>query len=286
MPLTAVVGLIQMAVSEDPDLNMKKAAEKIKKAAQRGAQIICLPELYRTQYFPQEEKQDPTKLAETIPGESTRTFSNLAKELNVVIILPLFEKSKKGNLYNSATVIDTDGKVLGTYRKTHVPQDPYFYEKNYFKPGDTGYKVFNTTYGHVGVLICYDQWFPEPARILTLKGADIIFYPTAIGWIMGETSADGNWNDAWKTVQRGHAIANGVHIAAVNRVGEEGQLKFWGNSFVCDSFGKVLGEASGEKEEILLVKTDFGMNERIREGWGFLQNRRPDTYEPLTEHDA
>jgi agmatine deiminase len=200
--------------------------------------------------------------------------------------VPLFEKTEGGKLFNSAVVINADGKTLGTYRKTHIPQDPYFYEKNYFEPGDVGYKVFNTTYGRVGVLICYDQWFPEPARILTLKGADIIFYPTAIGWILGETSADGDWNNAWKTVQRGHAIANGVHVAAVNRVGEEGQLKFWGSSFVCDAFGKILKEADGQKEETLIVKIDFGMNQRIREGWGFLRNRRPDTYKPLTEDKA
>ncbi len=284
--MTAIVGLIQMAVSEDTTLNMKKTSGKIKEAAEKGAQIICLPELYRTRYFPQEEKQDAAKLAETIPGESTKTFSDLAKKLRVVIMVPLFEKAEGGKLFNSAVVINADGKTLGTYRKTHIPQDPYFYEKNYFEPGDAGYKVFNTTYGRVGVLICYDQWFPEPARILTLKGADVIFYPTAIGWILGETSADGDWSDAWKTVQRGHAIANGVHVAAVNRVGEEGQLKFWGGSFICDAFGKILKEADDQKEETLIVKIDFGMNQRIREGWRFLRNRRPDTYKTLTEDKA
>lgn len=274
-----------MAVSEDPRQNIRKASDKIEQAAEKGAEIVCLPELYRTRYFPQQKKQDASKLAETVPGESTKAFSNLAKKHKVVVVAPLFEKSKEGKYYNTAAVIDANGKTLGAYRKTHIPQDPYFYEKDYFSLGDTGYEVFKTAYGCVGVLICYDQWFPEPARILTLKGADIIFYPTAIGWILGHTSADGDWHDAWRTVQRGHAIANGIHVAAVNRVGEEGILKFWGGSFVCDSFGKILAEA-GETEQVLLAKVDFDMNKRIRDGWGFLKNRRPDTYKPLTEKNA
>jgi agmatine deiminase len=283
---TVIVGLVQMAVSEDIKLNMKRAAEKIEEAAKNGAQIVCLPELYRTPYFPQEEKQDATQVAETIPGESTETFSSLAKKLGVAIIAPLFEEDKDGKHYNTAAVIDANGQNMGTYRKMHVPQDPCFYEKDYFEPGNRGYQVFKTAYADIGVLICYDQWFPEPARILSLKGAAILFYPTAIGWIKGHTSADGDWHDAWKTIQRGHAIANGVHVAAVNRVGKEGQLKFWGGSFVCNSFGTILKEAGRENEEVLVTKVDLGMNKRIREGWGFLKNRRPATYKLLTQNDA
>jgi agmatine deiminase len=255
----------------------------VEEAAKKGAQIVCLQELYRTRYFPQEEKQDASGLAETVPGESTKVFSELAKKHKIVIIVPLFEKHPDGKYYNSAVVIDADGKIMDAYHKVHVPQDPLFYEKSYFEAGDLGYKVYQTAYACIGVLICYDQWFPEAARINALKGADIIFYPTAIGWIKGHTSADGDWHDAWKTVQRAHAIVNGVHIAAVNRVGEEGQLKFWGGSFVCDSFGTILGETSNEKEEVVVVKVDLSKNKRIQDGWGFLKNRRPDTYNLLTE---
>ena len=277
------IGLIQTTVSDDIADNMKKTIERIKEASRKGAQIVCLQELYRTKYFPQEEKQDVSKLAETIPGESTRAFSELAKKKKIVIIAPLFEKNSNGKYYNSAAIIDANGKILGSYRKVHIPNDQFFYEKNYFEQGDSGYCVHKTQYARVGVLICYDQWFPEPARINALKGAEIIFYPTAIGWIKGHSSSDGDWHDAWKTVQRAHAIANGVHVAAVNRVGEEGQLKFWGGSFVCDSFGKVIGEASDTNEEALVVKVDLSKNKKIQEGWGFLKNRRPDTYNSLIE---
>jgi len=277
------IGLIQTTVSDDIAGNMKKTIEKIKEASRKGAQIICLQELYRTKYFPQEEKQVVSQLAETIPGESTKALSELAKEKKIVIIAPLFEKTSKGKFYNSAAIIDANGKILGAYRKVHIPNDPFFYEKNYFEAGDQGYLVHKTHYARIGVLICYDQWFPEPARINTLKGAEIIFYPTAIGYINGYASSDGDWHDAWKTVQRAHAIANGVHVAAVNRVGKEGQLKFWGGSFVCDSFGKVLGEASDISEEVLVIKVDLSKNKKIQEGWGFLKNRRPDTYNSLIE---
>jgi agmatine deiminase len=280
------IGLIQTTVSENTADNMKKTAEKIEEAAKKGAQIICLQELYRTRYFPQEENQDASKLAETIPGESTKLFSELAKKHGIVIIAPLFEKGANGKNYNSAVIIGANGKILGTYRKVHIPNDPFFYEKSYFEPGESDYAVFKTKFGCVSVLICYDQWFPEAARINTLKGAEIIFYPTAIGYIKGHNSEDGDWHDAWKTVQRGHAIANGVHVAAVNRVGTEGTLKFWGGSFVCDSFGKVLAEASNVKEEVLVVKVDLSKNMRIREGWGFLKNRRPETYSQLVKKDS
>lgn len=280
------IGLIQTTASDNIADNMKKTIERIEKSSRRGAQIVCLQELYRTKYFPQEEKQDVSQLAETVPGETTRAFSELAKKNKIVIIAPIFEKDSNGKYYNSAVTIDANGEVLGSYRKVHIPNDPFFYEKNYFEQGDSGYSVHKTQYARVGVLICYDQWFSEPARINALKGAEIIFYPTAIGWIKGHASSDGNWHDAWKTVQRANAIMNGVHVAAVNRVGEEGQLKFWGGSFVCDSFGKVLREASNTNEEVLVVKVDLNKNKRIQEGWGFLKNRRPDTYSSLTENNS
>ncbi len=280
---TVTVGLIQTAVSEDIAENMQKTQQKIIEAAGKGAQIICLQELYRTRYFPQHENVDAASLAETIPGPSTDALSKLAKKHGVVIIAPLFEKAADGKFYNTAAVIDSDGELLGTYRKIHIPYDPYFYEKTYFAQGEEPYCIYKTAYAKIGVLICYDQWFPEPARINTLQGAEIIFYPTAIGYVKGYTSADGDWHDAWRIVQRAHAIANGVHVAAVNRVGEEGELEFWGGSFVCDSFGKVLAEGSTIKEEIIIAQVDLGKNQTIQEGWGFLRNRRPDTYKPLVE---
>lgn len=282
---TVTVGLIQAICSENVEENMKKTAEKIEQAAKLGAQIVCLQELYRTRYFPQKENQDASGLAETIPGESTKLFSRLAKGHKIVIIAPLFEKSKEGKFYNTAVVIGCEGEIMGSYRKAHIPYDPYFYEKNYFEAGDSDYKVFNTSFARIGVLICYDQWFPEPARINALQGAEIIFYPTAIGYVKGHTSEDGDWHDAWKTVQRAHAIANGIHVAAVNRVGEEGELDFWGGSFVCDSFGKVVAEASTTKEEVLITTVDLSKNKKIQEGWGFLRNRRPDTYSQLTNEN-
>ena len=277
------VGLIQTASLDDMNVNVKKTVEKIEEASKMGAQIVCLQELYRTRYFPQMEKQEVAKFAETIPGESTRVFSALAEKNRIVIIVPVFEKASNGRYYNSAAVIDADGKILGSYRKIHVPHDPLFYEKNYFEAGDNGYCVLKTRYAQIGVLICYDQWFPEAARINALMGAEIIFYPTAIGYIR-EASEEGDWHDAWKTVQRAHAITNGVHVASVNRVGLEGQLEFWGGSFVCNSFGVVLKEASDKNEEVLVVKVDLSKNREIQEGWGFLKNRRPDTYGKLLMH--
>ena len=280
---TVTVALIQSAVSEDVVANMQKTAHKITAAAKAGAQIVCLQELYRTRYFPQHENADAAKQAETIPGPSTALFSPIAKEFGIVIIAPLYERGEDGKLYNTAAVIGTKGEVMGKYRKIHIPQDPYFYEKDYFQEGNESFKVFETPFGKIAVLICYDQWFPEAARISTLLGAEILFYPTAIGYVKGYTSADGDWHDAWRTVQRGHAIANGVHVAAVNRVGEEDELEFWGGSFVCDAFGKVLVEASATEEETVIVKVDLAMNKMIQDGWGFLRNRRPDTYQKLIE---
>jgi agmatine deiminase len=280
------VGLIQTSVSEDIVENMQKTQRKIIEAAEKGAQIICLQELYRTRYFPQRENVDAAALAETIPGTSTEALTKLAKKYAVVIVAPLFENASDGKFYNTAAVIDADGELLGSYRKNHIPYDPYFYEKTYFAEGNTPYQVFKTRYGRISALICYDQWFPEAARICCLHGAEIIFYPTAIGYVKGYTSADGDWHDAWRTVQRAHAIANGIHVAAVNRVGEEGELEFWGGSFVCDSFGKVLAEASTTKEDIVIANVDLSKNQKIQEGWGFLRNRRPDTYKPLVEKQA
>ncbi len=279
---TVSIGLIQTEVSDDIAANMQKTAQRIEQAVHLGAQIVCLQELYRTRYFPQKQNQDVTALAETVPGESTTFFSELAKKHKIVIIVPIFEHSAEGKFYNSAVVIGINGETLGVYRKVHIPQDPYFYEKDYFEPGQEACQVCDVGFAKIGVLICYDQWFPEPARINALGGAEIIFYPTAIGYIKGHTSQDGDWHDAWRTVQRAHAIANGVHVAAVNRVGEEGELEFWGGSFVCDSFGSVLKEASLTSEEVLIVKVDLAKNRQIQEGWGFLRNRRPDTYSVLT----
>ncbi|MBI3934839.1 MAG: carbon-nitrogen hydrolase [Acidobacteria bacterium] len=269
---------IQARASQDVAANLAQTAQMVRLAAGKGAQIICLQELYRTTYFPQHAKFDATSVAETIPGESTDTFSRLAKQLAVVIIVPVFEKARGGKKYNSAVVIDERGRLLPTYRKMHLPQDPLFYEKNYFAPGDHGWRVSQTKFARFAVLICYDQWFPEAARLATLAGAEIIFYPTAIGNVVGYRSADGDWHDAWETVMRGHAIANGVHVVAVNRVGREDRLRFWGQSFACDSFGKILKRASASREEVMIAKLNLAHNRRIREGWGFLRNRRPDLY--------
>ncbi|VVB70651.1 Nitrilase [uncultured archaeon] len=276
------IGLIQTRVSEDRSLNLLQTVEKIREAASRGAKIVCLQELYRTRYFPQWDKKDASELAEQIPGESTEAFSLLARELQIVIIAPVFERDLSG-FYNSAAVIDADGSLLETYRKIHIPHDPLFYEKSYFSPGDE-IRVYSTRYAKFAVLICYDQWFPEAARIAALRGAEIIFYPTAIGWIRGERDpSEGDWHDAWETMQRSHAIANSVYVAAINRAGREGELLFWGSSFVCDSFGKVLARASDCQEEVIVAELDLGMNEAVREGWGFFRNRRPDVYWPIIE---
>lgn len=274
------IGLVQTAVSEDIQTNMKKALEKAAEAASLGAKIVCLQELYRSPYFPQEDKLDLRHLAETVPGPSTETFSKLAKEKGIVVVVPIFETTACGSLYNSAVVIDADGKLMPTYRKVHIPHDPLFYEKSYFKPGDNGFLVHETQHGKVAALICYDQWYPEAARANVLQGADLLFYPTAIGWIKDREAPEGDWREAWTTIQRSHAIANGVHVAAVNRVGTEGKLRFWGSSFVADAFGNLLGRA-GEDEEILIADIDLARNKVIQDEWGFLRNRRPDSYKQL-----
>jgi agmatine deiminase len=279
---TVRIGLIQSEVSGNTEDNLSRSLELARKAALGGARIICLPELFRTPYFPQYECTDATSYAETIPGKSTREFAALARSYEVAVIVPLYERSIDGRYYNSAVVIDDSGTIPPPYRKVHIPHDPFFYEQNYFSRGN-GYQVFTCGQVRIAVLICYDQWFPEAARAVTLMGADIIFYPTAIGWIKGlEDPGEGDWRDAWETVQRGHAIANGVHIATVNRTGTEGDLTFWGSSFVTDSFGNILARAGSSHDEVVIADISLEMNEMVREGWGFLRNRRPDTYSILT----
>lgn len=219
--------------------------------------------------------------SETIPGESTKVFSTIAKKYKVIIIVPIFEKDKKGNYHNSAVVINADGKSMPTYRKIHIPQDPLFYEKNYFKNGDNGYRIYRTKYATFAVLICYDQWFPEAARAVKLAGADIIFYPTAIGNIKGVDKKEGDWHNAWETIMRSHAIANSLHVVAVNRVGKEDELIFWGQSFVCDAFGKIKKRGSKNRDATIISKIDLESNKIIENEWGFMKNRRTDTYQSI-----
>jgi len=277
------VAAVQSAVSENIQNNLQKTVRQVKQAISRGAKIICLQELYRTRYFPQYKNAKKEEFSETIPGESTEIFSALAKEHGVVIVVPIFEKDKKGVYHNSAVVINTDGKLLTTYRKVHIPQDPLFYEKNYFKQSNNGYKIYKTIFGTFAVLICYDQWFPEAARAVKLAGADLIFYPTAIGNIVGVKEKEGDWHNAWETVMRGHAIANSLYVVAVNRVGTEEKLKFWGQSFVSDAFGKVLKRASKDKDEVLIARINLSTNKVVADEWGFMRNRRGDTYGSLSK---
>ncbi|EKD76488.1 MAG: hypothetical protein ACD_43C00093G0002 [uncultured bacterium] len=275
---SVTVAAIQTTVSVDQAANLKNTLRKVAAAAKRGARLICLQELYRTIYFPQYRRRKFDDYAETIPGESTRALAVLAKKYQAYIIVPVFEKTPRGHYYNSAAVINPQGKLLSTYHKIHIPQDPLFYEKNYFRGGQSGYKIYKTPYGNVAVLICYDQWFPEAARMATLAGADIIFYPTAIGNIVNYKAAEGDWHEAWETIQRAHAIANSVYVVAVNRVGREDKLRFWGQSFICDNFGKILAKASATADATILAKVDVSKNRSIRSSWGFFRNRRTDTY--------
>ena len=274
------IGLIQMNVEDNREAMLKKALARVDEAIRAGTNIICLPELYRTRYFPRHIGTEAFQFAETIPGESTLFFSRLAKEHHVVIIVPLYEKAPDGKYYNSAVVINTDGTTNTPYHKIHIPQDPGFFEKGYFYPGNS-YQVVVTPFGRIAVLICYDQWFPEAARCVALEGADIIVYPTAIGHPAAEIPSEGNWQDAWELIQRSHAVANSVHVAAINRVGTEGNCTFFGGSFVCDAFGKILAKAS-DREEVLITPLDLSMNQEVRESWGFFRNRRPDTYGKIT----
>jgi len=283
------IGAVQMTCGTDTEANLGKAAEKVAEAAQKGAQVVCLQELFRSQYFCREEDTRLFDLAETIPGPSTERLSLVAKKCGVVIVASLFEKRAQGLYHNTAAMIDADGSLLGLYRKMHIPDDPLYYEKFYFTPGDLGFRNFDTKVGRIATLVCWDQWYPEAARLSSLAGANILFYPTAIGWHPSEKAQYGAGQlDAWRTIQRAHAIANGVYVAVVNRVGYEGKpatgdagLEFWGNSFVADPFGQVVAEASNDKEEILVVECDPANSEDTRRNWPFLRDRRIDAYQPI-----
>jgi N-carbamoylputrescine amidase len=279
------VGLVQMSMSADPHENVEKAAARVAEAARKGAQVVCLPELYRSPYFCQREDQALFDLAETVPGPSSERLAEVARKGGVAVVVPIFEKRAPGLYHNSAVILDADGRTAGLYRKMHIPDDPAFYEKFYFTPGDLGFRAFDTRFGRIGTLICWDQWYPEGARLTALQGAAVLFYPTAIGWHPHEKEKHGaHQRDAWRTVQRGHAIANGCYVAAVNRVGKEpggpgeAGLEFWGTSFLCDPFGVVVAEASTGEEEILVAEVDLGRIEEVRRGWPFLRDRRIDAY--------
>jgi len=273
-----------MSCTESKEGNLQKAIDKTRKAATRGAQIVCFQELFTSLYFCNEENYDNFHLAESIPGSTTTILSELAKELGVVIIASLFEKRAQGLYHNTTAVLDADGTYLGKYRKMHIPDDPFFYEKFYFTPGDLGYKVFKTKFATIGVLICWDQWYPEAARITSLMGAEILFYPTAIGWATSQDEATNiEQHNAWQTIQRSHAVANAVHVVSVNRVGmeQDGAMKFWGGSFVSNPFGTLLYEASHDKEELHIQELDLNETDRYRTHWPFLRDRRIDSYQPI-----
>jgi N-carbamoylputrescine amidase len=284
------VGLVQMGMSASLEENVSRAAQKIEEAARLGAEVVCLPELYRSPYFCQKEDAALFDLAESVPGPSTVAMSAAARQARVAVVVPIFEKRAPGLYHNSAVIIDEKGEVVGLYRKMHIPDDPSFYEKFYFTPGDLGFRTFDLQAGRIGTLICWDQWYPEGARLTALQGAAVLFYPTAIGWHPHEKAEHGaSQRDAWKTIQRSHAIANGIYVAAVNRVGHEHPaagadaagnpgLEFWGTSFICDPFGVVLAEGSTDKEEILVAEVNLGRIEEVRRGWPFLRDRRIDAY--------
>src|SRR5690242_2988574 len=288
------IGLIQLSCSSDPDANLDKAVQRVREAARNGAQIVCLPELFHTQYFCQREDPALFDLAEPIPGPTTEAISKVARETHTSIIVSLFEKRTRGLYHNTAVLISKEGSIAGLYRKMHIPDDPLYYEKYYFTPGDLGFKAFDTDVARIGTLVCWDQWYPEGARLTALHGAQILFYPTAIGWHPAEKEQYGvAQHDAWRTIQRAHAIANGVYVAVVNRVGFEtgdirgnrasgAGLEFWGGSFLCDPFGRVIAEASHDKEEIVVGEVDIRAMEDIRRNWPFLRDRRIDSYAPIT----
>jgi N-carbamoylputrescine amidase len=283
------IGLVQMHSTSVPEENLAHAIEKIREASRRGAEIICMDELFRGEYFCRTEDPDLFNLAEPIPGPATDSLAKIAKECQVVLVVSLFERRAAGVYHNTCAVLDADGSLLGKYRKMHIPDDPLYYEKFYFTPGDLGFPNFDTAYGRIGVQICWDQWYPEGSRLTALQGAQVIFYPTSIGWHPHEKAQFGAAQlDAWRTIQRAHAIANGVYVAVVNRVGYEGKpekgdagLEFWGSSFVADPFGRILSEASNDKEEILVVECDPAQSEEIRRNWPFLRDRRIDAYQPI-----
>ena len=286
---TLKLGLLQTSASADPRANLKKTLALAERAAKAGARIICTQELCRSQYFCQSEDHANFKLAESIPGPSTDAFCKLAKKHRVVIIASLFEKRAAGLYHNTAAIIDADGSLLGIYRKMHIPDDPLFYEKFYFTPGDLGFRAWQTKYAKLGVLICWDQWYPEGARLTALQGADILFYPTAIGWHPGEKEEYGtNQHGAWETIQRSHAIANGGYVAVVNRIGHERPLggdglEFWGQSFVAGTSGQILANASADREEVLIVPIDLAQVDVTRTHWPFLRDRRIDAYDGITK---
>ncbi|MFM6976133.1 MAG: carbon-nitrogen hydrolase [Sphingobacteriaceae bacterium] len=280
------VGMVQMTCTSSKEENLQKTIIKVREAAAKGAHIVCLQELFTSLYFCDEENYDNFLLAEAIPGPSTDALSALAKELGVVIIASLFEKRTQGLYHNTTAVLDADGAYLGKYRKMHIPDDPAYYEKFYFTPGDLGYKVFKTKFAIIGVLICWDQWYPEAARITSLMGAEILFYPTAIGWATSQDEATNiEQYNAWQTIQRGHAVANGLHVVSVNRVGFEqnGAMKFWGGSFISNPFGSLLYKASHDKEEIHVEELDLNKTDNYRTHWPFLRDRRIDSYQPITQ---
>jgi N-carbamoylputrescine amidase len=279
------VGLVQMSATPDPDHNLERASHFVKLAAQGGARVICLPELFRSQYFCQREDASLFDLAEAVPGPSTEALGKIAREFRVTVIASLFERRAAGLYHNTVAVIDERGEVAGLYRKMHIPDDPAYYEKFYFTPGDLGFRAFDTPVGRIGTLICWDQWYPEGARLTALRGAGVLFYPTAIGWHPYEKESHGaDQRDAWRTIQRGHAIANGVYVAAVNRVGHEkptdegAGIEFWGTTFLADPFGVVIAEASTDAEEVLLGEINPARIEEVRRNWPFLRDRRIDAY--------
>lgn len=280
------VGLVQMTCSASKEENLAKAISKIREAAAKGAKIVCLQELFTSLYFCDVEDYENFLLAEAIPGPSTESLSSVAAELGVVIIASLFEKRTKGIYHNTTAVLDADGNYLGKYRKMHIPDDPAFYEKFYFTPGDLGYKVFKTRFATIGILICWDQWYPEASRITALMGAEILFYPTAIGWSTQQDEATNvEQYNAWQTIQKSHAVANGVHVVSVNRVGLEqgGAMKFWGGSFVSNPFGTLLYKASHEAEEVAVIDIDLKLTDYFRTHWPFMRDRRIDSYQPITK---
>lgn len=280
------VGTVQMSCTKDPKENIKKAIEKVREVAAKGAQIVCLQELFTSLYFCDVEDYENFKLAEAVPGPSTESLSKVAKELGVVIIASLFEKRTEGIYHNTTAILDADGTYLGKYRKMHIPDDPAYYEKFYFTPGDLGYKVFQTRFAKIGVLICWDQWYPEASRITALMGAEILFYPTAIGWATSQDEATNTEQyNAWQTIQRSHSVANGLHVVSVNRVGFEqnGAMKFWGGSFITNPFGTILYKASHENEEVHVEELDLSKTDRYRTHWPFLRDRRIDSYQPITK---
>ncbi|MEM9409735.1 MAG: carbon-nitrogen hydrolase [Planctomycetota bacterium] len=280
---TVSIGAIQLQCGHDPNENKRKTIEQIRHLKSQGAEIICLQELFATRYFCQSECHEQFNLADSIPGLTTEQFSKIADELRIVLIISLFERRAPGLYHNTAVVFDTDGSLAGKYRKMHIPDDPGFYEKFYFTPGDTGFQMIPTSKGQIGVCICWDQWFPEAARLTALAGADVIFYPTAIGWLLEEKSTFGpSQLDSWKTMMRSHAIANGVFVVAPNRVGIEDNIEFWGHSLICDPYGTVIQEA-GEEEGNIIAECDFQLIETARTHWPFLRDRRIDAYQKLNQ---